>query len=208
MVRKKVRSALSKVLAWVVLAICLSCAKSPYINVDYRQTTERRSVITEKPVYIECVDLRRDKAILNEKAKKQFPDFSGEFSLTLKVSDNQQTPMGNYTLPRLFETAFSNRLKQLGVPTSDQPSSDILTLHVEINRFQISLVGRDWAADIGYTASLNDLESRIASETVTGSAQRYKGLGRGGAEKVTGEIFTDAINRLNIERLFSKATVN
>jgi hypothetical protein len=40
---------------------------------------------------------------------------------------------------------------------------------------------------------------------VTGSAERLKVMGRGGAEKVIGEIFTEMINRLNIERLFAQA---
>jgi len=78
----------------------------------------------------------------------------------------------------------------------------MLELHIDINRFYISLIGNKWLADVGYKASLMKDGQRIASETVTGSAERPKVVGRGGAEKVIGEIFTDVINQLDIERLF------
>lgn len=204
---KKEKLAVSIVLAWLISAICFSCAKSPYINIDYRLPGEQQPMITEKPVSIEAVDVRDDKVILNEKAQKKFDNFSGQFSLNLRESDSQKTPLGNYTLPQLFETAITHRLNKLGVPIADQPSPEALTMQIEINQFQIGLVEGDWLADISYKASLIEHERQIASETVTGSAQRLKGVGRGGAEKVIGEIFTDVVNRLDIEKLFKKATV-
>jgi hypothetical protein len=60
-------------------------------------------------------------------------------------------------------------------------------------------------ADISYEASLTQDTQLVAREVVTGSAERLKMIGSGGAEKVIGEIFTDMINRLNIERLFQQA---
>jgi hypothetical protein len=67
------------------------------------------------------------------------------------------------------------------------------------------LIGQKWMADISYEASLTQDTQLVAREVVTGSAERLKVMGSGGAEKVIGEIFTDMINRLNIERLFQQA---
>lgn len=204
---KKATSGVPVLLVWMVSAICFSCAKSPSITVDYRLPGEQQPVITQKPVYIESVDLRNNTVILDKNAQKKFDDFSGQFSLTVQESDNQRTRLGSYALPQLFETAFAHRLTKLNVPITDRPSPETLTMRIEIIQFQIGLVEGDWLADIGYKASLSENEKRIASETVTGSAQRLKGVGRGGADKVIGEIFTDVVNRLDIGRLFEKATV-
>jgi hypothetical protein len=76
---------------------------------------------------------------------------------------------------------------------------------ITINQFQINLIGQKWMADISYEASLTQDTQLVAREVVSGSAERLKMIGSGGAEKVIGEIFTDMINRLNIERLFQQA---
>jgi hypothetical protein len=207
MTRKKATSAKSIVLVWVVSTIVFSCAKSPYINVDYRPQNEQSAITIGKPVTLEAVDLRPVKDTLNRSAQKKFTEFSEQFTLNEKKTEDQLTPLGNYTVPELFETAFEYRLKKLGVQVSAQPMPETLQLQIQIDKFQIHLVEGDWLADIGYRASLVDGEKRIAGESVTGSAQRLKGIGKGGAEKVIGEIFTDAVNRLNLERLFAKVTL-
>jgi hypothetical protein len=58
--------------------------------------------------------------------------------------------------------------------------------------------------EISYEASLTRDPQRVVRERVTGSAQRTQIMGRSGAEKVIGEIFTEMINRLDIEALFHK----
>jgi hypothetical protein len=198
----KANSAFSIAMAWLVSTICISCANSPYINVDYRLPIETQPMITEDPVYINAADLRSDTAILNDSAKKKFANFSGQFALLIRESDNQQSPLGHHDLQQLFETAFAHRLNQLAVPIAEQPPSETLRFQIDINRFHIGLAGNKWSAEIGYKASLIENKKRVSSETVTGSAERPKLVGRGGAEKVIGEIFTDVINQLDIERLF------
>ncbi|MDX2454748.1 hypothetical protein, partial [Desulfosarcina sp.] len=81
----------------------------------------------------------------------------------------------------------------------------IPVFQININQFHINLVGLKWMADISYEVSLTQDTQLVAREVVSGSAERLKVMGSGGAEKVIGEIFTDMINRLNIERLFQQA---
>jgi hypothetical protein len=204
--RKKATLVISMALICHAFLFISSCAKSPYINVDYRLGNEKKNVATQGPVYIEVVDLRSDTETLNNSAKKKFADFSEQFSLKIQEPNSQLMFLGTYTLPHLFKTAFTRRLNKLGISVVEQPSSEALTLQIEINRFKISLIEGDWLADIGYRASIRKHEKNIASETVTGSAQRLKGIGSGGAERVTGEIFTDVVNGLKIERLLAKGS--
>ena len=113
--------------------------------------------------------------------------------------------MGAYELPILFEVALKQRLQKLGVGIAATPSPSVPVFQIHINQFHINLIGQKWMADISYEASLTQDSQLIAREVVTGSAERLKVMGSGGAEKVIGEIFTDMINRLNIERLFQQA---
>jgi hypothetical protein len=105
----------------------------------------------------------------------------------------------------LFETAMKQRLQKLGVEVAGSPSPSVPLFLVKINQFRINLVGQKWLADVSYEVSLTQEKQLVAREVVTGSAERVKIMGSGGAEKVIGEIFTDMINRLNIERLFEQA---
>jgi hypothetical protein len=45
----------------------------------------------------------------------------------------------------------------------------------------------------------------LSRENITGEGARYNFSGRGAAETVLGEIFTDSVNRLDINKLFQRA---
>ena len=141
----------------------------------------------------------------NKRAKERFENFTGLFALSLEMTDNQQKVLGAYTLPALFEAAIKQRLQKLGVGVASESSPSVPVFQININQFHINLVGQKWMADISYEASLTQDTQLVAREVVTGNAERLKVMGSGGAEKVIGEIFTEMINRLNIERLFQQA---
>jgi hypothetical protein len=204
MVLKIVNTGLKITILLLVTTLCFSCAKKSYIDVDYRLPTTA-DTLTGRTVFIETLDLRSDTEIFNERAKKQFEHFTGLFSLSLEMPDNQREVLGAYELPMLFETAIKQRLQKLGVGAADAPSPSVPVFQITINQFQINLIGQKWMADISYEASLTQDTQLVAREVVSGSAERLKMIGSGGAEKVIGEIFTDMINRLNIERLFQQA---
>ncbi len=188
----------------LVATLCFSCAKKSYIDVDYRLPATADS-LTGRTVFIETRDLRSETEIFNKRAKENFEHFTGLFSLSLIMPDDQSKILGAYPLPKLFETALKQRLQKLGVAASTSPSPSIPVFQININQFHINLVGQKWMADISYEVSLTQDTQLVAREVVSGSAERLKVMGSGGAEKVIGEIFTDMINRLNIERLFQQA---
>ena len=188
----------------LVATLCFSCAKKSYIDVDYRLPATADS-LTGRTVFLETRDLRSETEIFNKRAKENFEHFTGLFSLSLVMPDDQSKILGAYPLPKLFETALKQRLQKLGVAASASPSPSIPVFQININQFHINLVGQKWMADISYEVSLTQDTQLVAREVVSGSAERLKVMGSGGAEKVIGEIFTDMINRLNIERLFQQA---
>ncbi|WP_319526547.1 hypothetical protein [uncultured Desulfosarcina sp.] len=181
-----------------------SCAKKSYIDVDY-QLPAVGDTLSGRTVFVETRDARTDTEIFNTRAKESFKYFTGLFALAVMLPDNQYKTLGAYELPLLFETALKQRLQKLGVETTTEPSRDTPVFQIKINQFYIKLVGQKWLADVSYEASLTKDSLLIAREVVSGSAERVKIMGSGGAEKVIGEIFTEMINRLNIERLFAQA---
>ena len=185
-------------------AIGVGCAKNAYIDVDYRLPVAGQS-LQGRTVVIETSDLRTDKEIFNKRAKEYFEDFTGLFTLTLESAPDQQRMLGAYELPMLFEQALKQRLTAMGVTVTAEPSPGTPVFQIKINRFRINLVGQKWQADISYEANLSEDARLVAKEVVSGSAERLKVVGAGGAEKVIGEIFSEMINRLNIERLFEQA---
>ena len=188
----------------LVATLCFSCAKKSYIDVDYRLPAPADS-LTGRTVFLETRDLRSETEIFNKRAKENFEHFTGLFSISLVMPDGEPKILGAYPLPKLFETALKQRLQKLGVAATASPSPSIPVFQININQFHINLVGQKWMADISYEVSLTQDTQLVAREVVSGSAERLKVMGSGGAEKVIGEIFTDMINRLNIERLFQQA---
>lgn len=178
-----------------------ACAHKPYIEVDYRLPATADS-LTGQTIFVVTMDRRGDTEIFDRAAKEKFQNFSGLFSLSLALPDHQQKMLGVYPLPMLFETAIKQRLEKLGVRVTGEPSTTVPVFRIMIDQFNIRLVGRKWMADVSYAASLTREDQTVAREVVTGSAERLKVMGSGGAEVVIGEIFSEMINRLDIERLF------
>ncbi len=201
---KNVKMVLKMMVILLVATISCSCAKKPYIDVDYRLPSAA-DTLAGKTVFVETRDHRSDPEIFNKRASENFEHFTGLFSLSLVMPDDQAKILGAYPLPKLFETALTQRLQKLGVAVSASPTQSVPVFQITINQFHINLVGQKWMADISYEVSLTQDAQSVAREVVSGSAERLKVMGSGGAEKVIGEIFTDMINRLNIERLFQQA---
>ena len=199
-----VKEYLNKVVPLMLAIALISCSKKAYIDVDYHLPADI-DTLAGRMVTVETRDIRSEKEIFDKRAKEKFKYFTGLFALSLILPEDQQKVLGAYELPKLFETAFVQRLKKLGVEVSAESSPNIPVFQIKIIQFRIKLIGQKWMAEVRYEANLSQDANLVAREVVTGSAERTKLMGSGGAEKVIGEIFTDMINRLDIERLFAQA---
>jgi len=204
MVLKNMNACLKIAIPLLLAAVFISCAKKSYIDVGY-QLPAAADTLTGRIVFVETRDMRSDSEIFDLRAKNKFKHFTGLFALSLILPEDQHKVLGAYELPMLFQNALVQRLQKLGVGVSAEQSPDIPVFQIKVNQFYIRLIGQKWLADVSYEASLSQDTHLVAREVVTGSAERMKLMGSGGAEKVIGDIFTDMINRLNIERLFQQA---
>jgi hypothetical protein len=181
-----------------------SCAKKSYIDVVYLLPAPSAALVG-KQIRLEVKDLRSDTEILGASAKEEFKYFTGLFSLSVKDVDKQSTVIGAYELAALFRQTIKTRLENMGVQVADSGHESLPLMEVSMKSFKIDLVGRTWKADVGYEASLTKDNRTIARETVSGSAERVKLVGSGAAERIIGELFSEIVNRLDIQRLFDQA---
>jgi hypothetical protein len=57
---------------------------------------------------------------------------------------------------------------------------------------------------MSYQAGLSKTSGLVAKESVNGSAERLKVMGKSDAEKILGELVTDMVNKLAVAKLFKQ----
>lgn len=197
-------------LFFLVISIAIaagSCSRPSYIHVTYRPPAKSEA-LAGKSLLLVMKDIRSSDILFGRNAQEEFKYFTGIFSLSLAMGAKGSVMVGPFDLPSLFEESFKRRIQQSGVDVVSQPTSDVPVLEIFLNQFFLELVGRKWHADIAYEARLIKNETIVATQVVSGKAERIKVMGQGGAEKVIGDIFTEIVNKLDVYKLFLEAKLS
>jgi hypothetical protein len=202
--QKKQRTTPIAGIVLVALLLVAACASTAYIPVRY-QLAPKANALKGKQIFLTVTDARTDTRIFDAAAQQAFEGFNGYFALSLAYGDEKGLVAGTYDLAGLFQEALRYKLENTGVEVLSQPHDATATMAVHLNEFRLSLSKNKWVAAVGYKVSLSGDPNTVASETVSGSAERVKVMGSGAAEKVLGEIFSDSLNRLDVVALFAKA---
>ena len=181
-----------------------ACSSGSYINVRY-QLPPASDQLKNKTVSIEFKDMRADKTFLSESAQKEFQNFSGLFSLYIARENQEDKLVGGYDVEDLFTRALKKRLESMGVKITPQGTRDFPVMEITLENFSMDYKSRKWITTVSYQARLTKDKNRSANETVTITGERMKIIGRGSAEEYLGEIFTDSLNKLDLEKLFKQA---
>jgi hypothetical protein len=191
------------VLSLTVLLAFIACTPRTYLMIDYRvpPPSER---LQGQQVRIEIKDLRSDHQIFTPTAQAEFENFNNRYKLSV-IADKQTTLLGEKNLQGLFLAAFKKRLKRLDADIAPPESAKATLFQILIQEIHIDLQDHKWAARIRYEADLVQDNRPVARETVSGTAERVRILGSGGADEALSDIFTDVINRLDIVKLFQRA---
>jgi len=191
-------------LIMLIGVLVVACATKSYININYRLPLSSHD-LKGKKIFLEIKDMRSVKTIFGEKAKTKFKNFTGLFLFSLSKGEKKSLVIGAFELPSLFKTAFSGRLENMGIEVLTEPEKTEPVIEIDLQKFFLDLVDRKWAAEISYEARLIKDNKLLATETISGNAERFKILSQSDAEKVLGEIFTDVVNKLDFRKLFQKA---
>jgi hypothetical protein len=183
-----------------LLSLILACASPSYLNVRYN-LPPASDVLQGKKVVLNIIDTRSNKNIFSEKAQKEFGNFDGSFVLSLtegKISG----PVKLLDLPSLFKEALKKRLETVGVEVVTGDMNDAPLFEITLKKFFLDLKGLKWIVDISYETKLTRDNKNIARMNISGKAERHIAMGKGSGEKLVGEIFSESINDLDIQKLF------
>jgi uncharacterized lipoprotein YajG len=181
-----------------------ACSTTSYIRVNYQLPSASKG-LTSSTVFLEFKDMRTEKAFLTKAAQKEFKHFTGIFSLTL--AGEKSNNLGGHDANSLFKEAFKRRLNAMGIEVTLAQGKNQPVMEIALKEFLLDLKGRKWIARINFETRLIKDKDHIATETVNAAGERFKSVGRGAAEKLLGEIFTDSLNKINIHKLFQKVAL-
>ena len=190
-------------LAGMLICMVAACAKPYYLSVGYH-LPEEPGQLAGQTVSLVVEDKRSDASIFTETAQKEFDLWDGSYALALGGNPPLE-PVETFDLAGLFHEAMQKRLEAMQIVVLDAPEEGVPTLIVTLEEVTIDLKGKKWLSEIRYKTQLSKDSSRIARETVSGQAERAKIMGTGGGTKLTGELFTDVINKLDVMQLFKNA---
>ena len=192
-------------LAFILLFMLGACAKPYHFYVKY-DLPEASAVLKGQKINLQILDGRDSKNFLSPNAGKEFDKWDGSFALYHSLT-KPKGEIQTYQLSGLIETAMRNRLETMGIEVMEGNIDDIPLFELTLNTCQLDLKGRTWISDFSYEVKLTGNNQKTSREKVTGTAERTKVMGRGAGEILMGDIFTESINKLNIEKLFKNAGI-
>ena len=190
--------------ALILLMLTGACSSKPFLIVQY-QLPPQSDALAGKEVRPIVSDLRQNKAFLSENAKKSLKQFNETYSLVAVKEDGSGNLLGVYEVGPLLTELFNQRMNNLGIRVP--PPADVAEYELEINLkdFKLDLAGRKWVMNMSYQANLLKAGRLLATESISGSAERVKVMGKSDAEKLMGELMSDMINKLDLAKLFQQA---
>jgi uncharacterized lipoprotein YajG len=188
----------------VVMAVMISaCASKPFLKVQY-QLPSSSTALTGETISLTISDLRKDAAFLSSSAKKSIKNFNGTYSLVVVRDDGSGNLIGAYDVDSLLKEIFKQRLENEGGQVFATAENANASLAIQLKEFKLDIVNRKWTLQMSYQAGLSKTKGIFAKESVSGSAERLKVMGKTDAEKILGELVTDMVNKLDVVKLFEK----
>ena len=187
-----------------VLVLMVSCTTVATLNITYR-LPPRSDELKGKKLFLVIEDNRSVKDIIGSGAREDFKNFSGNPSFSLARHNEPGFRIGPYDVPSLFKEAMKRRLENSGAQVISDREVNRMGLIIVLQEVLLDLVDRKWVVNVGYEARLVRDGKILSKQTISGQAERLKLIGRGQADTVMGEIFTDMVNRLDVRRMFEQA---
>ncbi len=202
---KPINQGLANRLLCVLIPLFLaSCASIPEMQILYRLSSPSDS-LKGKQIALTIKDDRKSKVILKQGAREEFEGFTGNIALSVAAHDDEGFKVGTFPVTDLMEEAMEERLQNQGISAITEKAPGTPELIILLKAFTLDLEGRDWSAKIGYEAQLKKNGRVLANQIINAEAERMKIVGRSQADTLMSEIFSDAINALDLARLFAQA---
>ncbi len=191
---------------WAIVTVLVfafllgACESQPFLKINY-QLPSPSSALKGKTIVLNIVDMRTGSGFLTENARDSLNDFSGEFSLVVLNEDGSGNLVGAYNQVSLIREVFRQRLENAGIQVAAGADQE---LKIEVEELKLDYAAHKWTVNMNYRAGLWEDGSLVSREEVRAEAERLKMSGKKDAEKVLGEMISDAVNRLNLIHLFQQ----
>jgi hypothetical protein len=193
-----------KLLFWIAgfLFLVPCCSPIPHLELTYRLPPVQKA-LTGKKVFVSVEDMRKDKNTLGTGARQDLEGPSGDISISIARGEGPGIIKGIYQPPGLMKEALENRLRYEGanVVQEGEASTGISIL---IKSFLLDRQDRKWKVNIAYEARLVTDGKVLFRQAVSGEAERFELVGTEQASVVLGDLFTDVMNRLDLNKLFQE----
>ncbi len=188
----------------IILTLAVACASSNVLNVKY-QLPPPAGLSPARTVTIAVVDERKTDAFLTPSARNELAGFTGVYALTVTPPGGGDELKGAYTLDSLFKEILRHRLVNAGVKVVGPGTAADAEIKLVLNEFQLDFGDRKWSTAVAYRTQLMKSGAKLSEQTVNGSAERIFLTGKRDADRVVGELLSDAINQLDVALLFKQA---
>jgi len=194
-----------KLLVCMVAGLCiLSCASVHEVQVLYKLPAPGKA-LEGKGVRFTLVDERSDKNFLLMGARKELGHFSNNIGFAVAKYGEQGFKIGPFAPLDAIREAFKRRLEDEGIRLESGSGKEVPRLEIALKEFSLDFVDRKWVASMTYEARLKVDGVVRATQFISGNAERVKVVRNKGADMAVGDIFTDALNRLDLVKLFRDA---
>jgi len=181
-----------------------ACASSNVMNVQYQLPALAGGPIP-RSVVIVFEDDRKSSAFLTRSAREELEGFSDVYALTVSRPGRGSELKGAYPLGPLFTEILRYRLEDSGVKVMPPGADADAELNLVLKEFQLDFGDRKWSASVAYETRLLKNGTLLSMQAVTGNAERVMFMKKADAEKVVGELVSDAINQMDLTGLFKRA---
>ena len=197
---------LKGITAGIMIACFLSaCAPRPALRIDYTLPKDRK-LLNGMAVALDFMDVRADTEILGNGVRKELKNFSGQVSVSVDPAAAPEL-ISMVDMERLITLPLSLRLKQMGAHLVDSKEAADSVIQVGLKEFKLIFEEEIWKVNMTYYARLIVDQKEVAKETIQGSGERVKIMGSYDADSVFSDIYTDVMNKLNIESLYQRGGV-
>ena len=181
-----------------------ACATSNVLGVNYLLPAQPGTPIG-RSVAIAFEDARRDSAFLSPSARNELEGFTNVYALTVSKPGRSGELKGAYALGPLFVEILRYRLEDAGVKVVPAGAAADAQFKFVLKDFRMDFGDRKWSATVAYESRLLKNEALLSQQAVNGSAERMMWMKKADAEKVIGELVSDAVNQMDLASLFKQA---
>jgi len=196
------RPVLSLGLLTAIFAV--ACVSSNVLGVNYLLPARPAAPIG-RSVVITFEDARKDSALLSPSAQAELEGFTNVYALTVSRPGRSGELKGAYTLGPLFMEILRYRLEEAGLRVLPSGAAADAQFKFVLKEFRMDFGDRKWSAAVAYESRLLKNEALLSQQTVNGSAERVMWMKKADAEKVIGELVSDAVNQMDLASLFKQA---